>query len=80
MTNPAEPDLVRYREMGFDELVGFIRDRLDQMYAPDLEGDRPHSLEEYRAAWKVLRDKAYAMPFDPLPTSPQRAREGIRQA
>lgn len=67
MMNPAEPDLVRYREMGFDELARFIRNCLDQMYAPDPEGGRPHSLDEYRAAWRVLSEKADAMPSDPPP-------------
>lgn len=67
MINPAEPDLGRYREMDFDELAGFIRDCLDQMYAPDHEGNRPHSLDEYRAVWRVLSEKADAMPSDPTP-------------
>lgn len=57
----------RCREMGFDELAGFITDCLDRIYDPDPGGDRPHSQEEFRIVWRLLREKHEAMPPDPPP-------------
>ena len=70
MQNPATPYLARCRKMGFDELAGFIMDCLDRTYDPDPGGDRPHSLEEFRIVWKLLREKSDAMRDPPAPLDP----------
>lgn len=67
MQDVAAPYLDRCREMGFDELVGFITDCLERMHDPDPGGDRPHSIDEFRMVWRLLREKHDAMPLDPPP-------------
>ena len=59
--------LARCREMGIDELAGFIRESLERMHEPDPEQERPHNQEEFLTTWRMLRGKADAMPPDPVP-------------
>jgi hypothetical protein len=62
-----EQALARYREMGVDELAGFIKDALGRIDEPDPDRERPHDYEEFLAAWRVLRRKSDEMPPDPAP-------------
>ena len=55
------------REMGFDEHADFISECLDRLYDPDPAGERPHSMDEFRMVWRLLRQKQEAMPPDPPP-------------
>jgi len=57
----------RCREMGFDEHAQFISDCLDRLYDPDSADDRPHSMDDFRILWRLLRQKYEAMPPDPPP-------------
>ena len=50
------------REMDFDELARYIVGCLERVYDPG--GDRPHSQEEFRIVWRLLREKHEAMPPD----------------
>lgn len=59
--------LDRCRKMDFEELAGFIVDRLDRVHGPDPYGDQPHSKEEFRTLWRLLREKHEAMKPDPSP-------------
>jgi hypothetical protein len=59
--------------MDFYELAGFIEDSLERLYDPDPGGDRPHSPEEFRLVWKLLREQRDASPDPPPPRDPLEA-------
>lgn len=67
MRDAEAPYLARCREMGIDDLAGFVRDSLERMDEPDPGGDRPRTKDEFVEAWRMLRRKADAMPPDPRP-------------
>ena len=62
------PYMERCRKMDFDEHADFLSDCLYRLYDPDPAGERPHSMDELRMVWRLLRQKQEAMPPDPPPS------------